>query len=48
LLDAGKDKCLICLNIERKHDIICIVEEYLDMLSIEQTGYYNGTYHILG
>ncbi|MDD4151130.1 MAG: recombination mediator RecR [Candidatus Gracilibacteria bacterium] len=48
LLDSGKDKCEICSNKERKHDIICIVEEYLDMLSIEQTGYYNGTYHILG
>lgn len=48
LLDAPKTKCSICENKSRKQDIICIVEEYLDMLSIEQTWYYNWTYHILG
>lgn len=48
LLDSWKHKCEICSNKERKHDIICIIEEYLDMLSIEQTWYYNWTYHILG
>lgn len=48
LLDTPKTKCNICENISRKKDIICVVEEYLDMLSIEQTWYYDWTYHILG
>lgn len=48
LLDRWKIKCNICANKDRNSDLICVVEEYLDMLSIEQTGYYSWKYHILG
>ncbi len=47
LLDKWKTKCNICSNKDRNSDLICVVEEYLDMLSIEQTGYYSWKYHIL-
>ncbi len=40
--------CHICSNTERNHKVICIVEEYQDVLAIENTGSYNGVYHILG
>ena len=46
LTDAPKDTCNIC-NSNRKKTVICVVEEYLDMLTIEQAGWYDGVYHIL-
>jgi recombination protein RecR len=48
ITDAGKQECNICSNRTRDTSTICIVEEYLDMLTIEQSGGYNGVYHILG
>ncbi len=39
--------CKVCSSYTREHDLICVVEEYLDLLTIEQTGWYNWTYHIL-
>jgi recombination protein RecR len=48
ITDAGKDFCSICNNERRVKNKICVVEEYLDMLTIEQAGGYDGVYHILG
>lgn len=45
--DAGKKLCSICEKETRDRSKICVVEEYLDMLTVEQSGWYNGTYHIL-
>lgn len=42
-----KDPCDICSNPKRDHEIICIVEEPKDILSIEKTGEYHGVYHVL-
>ncbi len=47
LCDISKEKCNICLNTSRSESIIMIVEEYLDMLTIEQSGSFNWKYHIL-
>ncbi len=47
LIDAHITTCSICNNSERKDDIICVVEEYLDMISIEQSNVFDGKYHIL-
>lgn len=47
ITDAPKTICNICDNSSRKHLEICIVEEYLDMLTIEQAWGYSGVYHIL-
>jgi len=47
ITDAGKDICSICSDRTRDQRSICVVEEYLDMLTIEQSGGYNGIYHIL-
>ena len=48
ICDAGRELCGICDKQTRDRAKICIVEEYLDMLTIEQSGGYNGVYHILG
>jgi len=40
--------CRICRNSLRDRKIICVVEKPLDILAIEETRAYNGTYHVLG
>ncbi|MBN8686711.1 MAG: recombination protein RecR [Chitinophagales bacterium] len=42
------DICSICANSMRKQEIICVVESIRDVIAIESTQQYNGTYHILG
>ena len=39
--------CAICSDESRDHGTICVVEEPLDVLAIEGTGRYRGTYHVL-
>ena len=41
ITDKGKENCEICMDRTREKSYICIVEEYLDMLTIEQTGNYS-------
>lgn len=48
LTDLWKELCNICSKQERNRDVICLVEEYLDMLTIENSGWYDWVYHILG
>ena len=45
---SDTDICSICSNHSRNHSIVCIVENILDIIAIEQTGTYRGTYHVLG
>jgi recombination protein RecR len=40
--------CPICASVKRDHDTICVVENVQDVMSIENTGQYNGVYHVLG
>ena len=40
--------CPICSDRKRDHGVICVVESLRDVFSIENTGQYNGLYHILG
>ena len=40
--------CSICSNPARAKSIICVVEDIRDVLAIENTGQYNGVYHVLG
>lgn len=48
LIDKDKTICSICSSKTRKKNTICLVEDYLDYLTIEKTWIYNWTYHILG
>lgn len=48
LTDNTNKICSICRNEERDIYTICIVEEYMDMLTIEWAGWYHWVYHILG
>ncbi len=40
--------CEICQNSSRDHNLVCIVEDAADILSIERSGKYLGIYHVLG
>ncbi len=40
--------CVICANSERDRQVICVVEEPLDLVAIERTKKYTGVYHVLG
>ena len=40
--------CTICSNPMRKQDIICVVESIRDVIAIESTQQFSGTYHVLG
>lgn len=41
------DPCAICSSPGRDQDLICVVEEPLDVLALEKTGVYKGLYHVL-
>jgi recombination protein RecR len=45
---ADADICSICANSMRRQDLICVVESIRDVIAIESTQQYNGTYHVLG
>lgn len=40
--------CIICTNSRRNHQLICVVESYKDLISIENTNQFHGVYHVLG
>lgn len=42
-----EDKCSICLDSSRKNGILCVVEDYKDLLAFERSGAFNGRYHVL-
>src|SRR3954453_14709911 len=44
---TDRNPCEICSNPERDTVRICVVEEPLDVVAIERTGQYTGTYHVL-
>lgn len=45
---ADADICSICANSMRKQDVICVVENIRDVIALESTQQFNGTYHVLG
>ena len=44
---SDRDLCSICSNPMRMQDIICVVENIRDVIAIESTQQFNGTYHVL-
>jgi recombination protein RecR len=41
------DPCSICSSPERRHDLVCVVEEPSDLLAIERSHGFEGLYHVL-
>ena len=44
---TDKDKCDICLDESRDHNVICVLEDYKSVFAFEKAGNYNGVYHVL-
>ena len=44
---SDRDLCSICSNPMRMQEIICVVENIRDVIAIESTQQFNGTYHVL-
>ena len=42
------DVCGICLDARRDHALICVVEQPVDLISLERTHEFRGLYHVLG
>jgi recombination protein RecR len=45
---ADGPRCRICADERRDPQLICVVEEPSDVISIERTHEFNGRYHVLG
>ncbi len=45
---ADADICSICANSLRKQEMICVVENIRDVIALESTQQFSGTYHVLG
>ena len=45
---SDTDLCPICSSIHRNQQLVCVVENIRDVMSIENAGQYNGLYHVLG
>ena len=45
---SDQEVCPICQSNSRDKHTVCVVENVQDVMSIENTGQYNGLYHVLG
>ena len=43
-----EEVCAICADARRDHATICVVEQPVDVVSLERTHEYRGLYHVLG
>lgn len=44
---AEAEECEICADARRDASIVCVVEEPRDVVAVERTGEFRGTYHVL-
>jgi recombination protein RecR len=45
---SEEEKCRICRDPRRDQTVLCVVEEYKDVVAIERTKEFRGRYHVLG
>ncbi len=43
-----EELCAICLDPRRDRTVVCVVEQPVDVISLERTHEYRGLYHVLG
>ena len=48
LIDASESVSPLYSNPSRERKLVAVVEEPLDIIALERTGQFNGTYHVLG
>jgi len=42
-----KNQCVFCFDVKRDKSVVCVVETWQELLTIEKTGGYGGVYHVL-
>ena len=47
-LTSDSESCVICADKKRQQNLICVVEDILDIIPIERTRQFTGVYHVLG
>lgn len=45
---SDAEYCQICLSSSRDQSVVCVVESIREVIAIENTNIYHGTYHVLG
>lgn len=45
---SDHDTCNLCASSTRNQKVVCVVESIRDVIAIENTQQFNGTYHVLG
>ena len=45
---SDSEECGICANKLRDHSMVCVVSDVRDVIAIENTGQFQGVYHVLG
>ena len=45
---SEEDPCPLCRDTERDSELVCVVEQPVDVLAFERTGQFKGRYHVLG
>ena len=45
---SDHELCQICSSVKRDKSLICVVEDTRDVMAIENTGQYQGGYHVMG
>lgn len=48
LIDSDQDVSPLYADADRNKRLVAVVEEPLDIIALERTGQYKGTYHVLG
>ncbi len=43
-----EEVCAICTDARRDHTVVCVVEQPVDVISLERTHEFRGLYHVLG
>ncbi len=43
-----EELCSICTDARRDHSVVCVVEQPVDVISLERTHEFRGLYHVLG
>jgi len=44
---SEREECAICADARRVRDVLCVVEQPRDLIALEQTGKFQGLYHVL-
>lgn len=45
---SDHDLCNVCTSPGKDQSVVCVVKDFQDVIAIENTGQYNGLFHVLG